>query len=80
MPKTVFDKPKSKYEKLLILIQGTAKVKGKSNPEIASMAGLAESTIYTRFRKPETFSLDELSRIGRGLNIPIEELRQCIKY
>ena len=79
MPRTVFD-PKRKYSKLLTLIVGTAKVQGKLNPEIANMAGIGEATIYARYRHPENFSLDELAGIGRGLNIPIDELRQCIMY
>ena len=79
MPKTIFDK-KSKYDKLLALILGTARVKGKSNSELALMTDLGESTIYTRFRHPENFTLGEVVQLGRGLNIPIEELRQSIMY
>ncbi len=79
MPKTVFDK-KPRCEKLHALLIGTARAKGKLNPELARMAGLGESTIYTRFKHPENFTIDEILRIGRGLNIPIEELRQAIIY
>ena len=79
MPRTIFEK-KRKCEKLLTLIVGTAKVNGKLNPEIAKMAGVGEATIYARYRNPENFTLDEITKIGRGLNIPIEELRQCITY
>ena len=79
MPKTIFEKPR-KYDKLMTLIIGNAAVKGKSRPDIAHIAGIAESTIYTRFRAPENFTIDEILRLGRGLNIPIEELRQAITY
>ena len=79
MPKTVFEK-KPKHDKLMTLILGTAKVNGKRNPEIAKMAGVGEATIYARFKTPGNFTLDELTGIGRGLNIPIEELRQAITY
>ena len=30
--------------------------------------------------EPENMTLDELTCLGRGLNIPIEDLRQCITY
>lgn len=79
MPRTVFEK-KNRYDKLMTLIVGTAKVQGRQNPELARMAGLGESTLYTRFRHPENFTLAELTGICRGLNIPIEELRQTITY
>lgn len=75
MPKTIFEK-KPKYEKLMTLILGTAKVNGKLNHEIAHMAGVGEATIYARYRHPEKFTLDELEGIRRGLNIPIEDFRQ----
>ncbi len=79
MPRTIFEK-KSKYDKLLVLIRGNIDVSKKSQKEIAAMIDCHENTLLARFRHPEEFKIDELLRIGRGLNIPIEEIRQCIQY
>lgn len=79
MPKTVFDK-KPKYSKLTTLLRGTAITEGKTYEDIAVMLSCNKNTIAARFKHPENFTIDELTRIGRGLNIPIEELRQAIQY
>ena len=79
MSKTVFDKH-SKYDKLIALIRGTAITKDKTYTDIGNMIGRNQNTVTSRIKNPETFTIEEISRIGRGLNIPIEELRQCIRY
>ena len=79
MPHTVFDQ-KKKFNKLMSLLRGTADVNGKNFTDLGNMVGVTSKTITERFKHPENITLDELTRIGRGLNIPIEELRQCIMY
>ncbi|MFB0919754.1 MAG: hypothetical protein QMB62_02555 [Oscillospiraceae bacterium] len=79
MPHTIFEK-KSPYAKLTALIIGTANVNGKSKSDMSHIMGVSESTYYLRTKKPENMTLGELLRTGRGLNIPIEEIRQCIIY
>lgn len=79
MPKTVFDKPR-KYDKLLSLLRGTALTNCKTYIDLGKMIGCNQNTMVSRFKHPEKFTLDELTHMGRGLNIPIEELRQSITY
>jgi len=79
MPRTVFDQ-KRKYDKLVGVLRGNAITSNKTYADIGKMVGRSEQTIVARFKSPESFTLDELTRIGRGLNIPIEEFRQCIMY
>ncbi|NLH02502.1 MAG: hypothetical protein GX488_11640 [Clostridiales bacterium] len=80
MPRTVFDAQKHKYDKLLALILGTATVAEKTYEDIGGMIGCTKNTITARFKHPENLTLGELTRIGRGLNIPIDDLRQSIQY
>ena len=79
MPRTVFDK-KNKYERLLSLIRGTADVKDKNFTDIGNMIGRTSDTVTARFKNPENITLGELYRIGRGLDLAIEDIRQCIQY
>jgi hypothetical protein len=79
MPRTLFDK-RPRYSKLLDLINGRAKTDGITRVMLAEMIGHTEPTMIARMQHPENFTLDELARIGRGLHIPIEELRQAIQY
>jgi len=79
MPRTIFDK-RNKYGKMLSLLRGTALTNGKNYEDIGNMIGCSSKTVTSRFKRPETITLDELTRIGRGLNIPIDEVRQCIHY
>ena len=80
MPRTVFDQQRHKYDKLMALILGRAEVSGKNYTDIGNMVNKSSKTITDRFKHPDSLTLGELERIGRGLNIPIEELRQCITY
>jgi len=79
MPKTIFEKPR-KYDKLAALLRGNAFTQGKSYIDIGTMINCHQNTVVARFKHPENFTLDEVTRLGRGLNIPIEELRQAIQY
>ena len=37
-------------------------------------------TLRSRKKSPQDFSLKELLKLGRALDIPIEELRDAIRY
>lgn len=79
MPRTIFDKPK-KWDALKALVIGTAGVQGKKTAHLAPILDCAPSTVYSRMEDPGSFTLDEIIKLGRGLNIPIDELRQAIRY
>lgn len=40
----------------------------------------ARTEATRRFKDPGTLTLDELTALGCGLHIPIEELRAAIRY
>jgi hypothetical protein len=63
-----------------MLIYGNAAVNNKSTVDLSVIIGCTPPTMYARLKHPENFTLNELSKIGLALHIPIEELRQCITY
>lgn len=67
-------------EKLVALIWGNAAVRGMTTPELGAKAKISRSQIYRYKKNPEDISVGELRRIGRALGIPIEELREAIRY
>ena len=80
MTRSRYDQKTKRYQKLIVLIWGTVSAKDITIERLATAIGVSDSTIYSRKRNPGDFSIEELCRIGRHLNIPIEELRQCITY
>lgn len=67
-------------EKIVALIWGTAAAAGLTTEELGAKAKISRSRIYARKNKPEDLTLRELRSIGRALNIPIDELREAIRY
>ena len=47
---------------------------------LAEKAGMTPQTLRARKKSPQDFSLKELLKLGRALDIPIEELRDAIRY
>ena len=75
MARTILDKRPSK---LFILLNGAAA--GKSADELANILNKSPGTTRKRMRQPEDLTLAELKRLGRGLHISIDDLRQAITY
>lgn len=67
-------------EKIIALIWGAAAVNGLNNEQLCARVKLSPTTLHRRRVKPEDFTLGELRRIGRALNIPVEDLRAAIRY
>lgn len=72
-------------EKIVALIWGAASANKLTNTGICEKVSrgtfrLTRQTLANRKKNPEDFTLGELRRLGRALNIPIEELRQAIRY
>ena len=76
MPRTKADQRNHRFNKVIVLIWGNMEAKDIDMDKFSCAVGINKATLYRRKKKPENFSLDELSRIGRYLGIPIEELRQ----
>lgn len=79
MPATKFQK-KPRHFELRVLISGTVKTNETPRAALARMMGCSEPTVTRRFKDPGTLTLDELIALGRGLHIPIDELRAAIRY
>jgi len=79
MPRTKLDKPDSS-KKLVALIAGAAKAEQKTCIDMADILGCSPNTISNRLREPDNFTYGELKKLGRGLHIPLKELRQSITY
>ena len=67
-------------EKLVALIWGMADVRGLTNEQLGDKANISRTTVARRKAKPEDLTIGELRRLGRALGIPIEELREAIRY
>lgn len=67
-------------EKIVALIWGAAAVNGLTNEQLSQKAKLSATTLHRRRVKPEDFTLGELRRIGRALNIPVEDFRAAFRY
>ena len=80
MPRTKLGAINRKYDGITRLIEGYKATTGKTNTEIGKMINRCEDTISARLRKPGELKLDDLLHICRGMNIPIEEVRQNIRY
>lgn len=67
-------------EKIVALIWGAAAVNGLTNEQLGEKAKISRDTLRRRKVKPEDLTLGELRRLGRALNIPVDELRAAIRY
>lgn len=67
-------------EKIVTLIWGTAAARGYDGTQTAERARMSRDTLRRRRIDPEELTLGELRRLGRALGIPIEELREAIRY
>ena len=67
-------------EKLVALIWGMAAARGLTSEELGDKADVSRTTIARRKAHPEDLTVGELRRLGRALGIPIEDLRDAIRY
>lgn len=79
MPYTKLQRKPKHYE-LSRLLNGTVKTSETARASLARMMGCSEPTVTRRFKDPGTLTLDELTALGRGLHIPIDDLRAAIRY
>lgn len=79
MPTTRLQR-KPKHFELSVLITGTVKTNETDRASLARMMGCSEPTVTRRFKDLGSLTLDELIALGRGLHIPIDDLRAAIRY
>jgi len=80
VPRTILDKRRLPHEKLVKLIWGELGPRGYTPVELAEIMGVTPNTARKRMREPGDFTLDELLKICRGLDIPLDALRAAITY
>lgn len=67
-------------EPLIALLWGTMAVQSTSANSMAEKMGMKKSTLYRRKQNPEELTLGEILKMGKALHIPIDDLRQAIRY
>ena len=68
------------HAQLGLLLAGAAVVQDVGAEEIGVMIGCCGKTARSRLRNPGELTVSELTRLGKRLGIPIEELRAAIRY
>lgn len=80
MPKTKLQTRLPSQARLGILLSGSLKLRGYSVSNVSEILDCSEPTARSRLRHPGTFTVDELTRLAKHADIPIEELRAAISY
>lgn len=65
--------------RLIAMIRGEMAAQGVSTEKAAEYAGIARSTLYDLLKSPTKYFRQTL-RLMRGLQIPIEAVRETIAY
>ena len=76
MPRTNLCKRETPHSQL----GGAAAVANVNAEAMAAAIGRSENTARSRIRHPGDLTVSELTRLGKALNIPIDELRAAIRY
>ena len=71
---------KPENDALVKLIWGAAAAEDACQEKVAGMAGFSIRTLQKRKKDPSKFTVEELRKLGRGLHIPIEEMRAALRY
>lgn len=80
MPRTNLCKREVPHARLGQLIAGAAFMRHMNTEQLAAAIGKSENTVRARLRAPGELTVSELTRLGRKLEIPIDELRAAIRY
>jgi uncharacterized protein (DUF2384 family) len=82
MPQTKLSRrlTRSPDEALIAKIWGTVAARGTGIDDLTKACGIPQATLYRRKKTPEPFTLGVLRRIGKYLDIPVEEFRQVAMW
>ena len=80
MARTKNDPRNHKYRKLEVLINGSMTAEKRSLSDMARILDMHENSARKYLRDPSLLTVDMIGRLGRNLHIPIEDMRECIKY
>ena len=80
MPRTNLCKVEVPHAQLGRLISGYAAQRRAPTAKLASYIGKSENTTLSRIRHPGDLTVSEIVALCKGLEIPIAELRDAIRY
>lgn len=80
MPRTKLQTRQPPHAQLGQLIAGAAFMRQMNTEQLAAAIGRSENTVRARLRSLGELTVSELTRLGRKLGIPIDELRAAIHY
>jgi len=80
MPRTKSSIRDERHQKLRLLIHGYAKSGEKKLDDISGILGICEKTASKYLRRPEQLPLEKLLKLARNLHIPIEDVRDSLRY
>lgn len=80
MPRTNLCRREKPHAQLGRLLAGAAWDRKIGMEAIGATIGRNRNTASARMHDPGSLTVDELVRLGRKLQIPIEELRAAIRY
>ncbi len=80
MPRTNLCKREIPHQRVGALIAGAAIQQDMSIGDLGPIIGASANTARARIKAPGELTLSELTRLGKCLGIPIEELRAAIRY
>ncbi len=80
MPRTNLCKREVPHQRVGALIAGAAIQQDMSIGDLGPIIGTSANTARARIKAPGELTLSELTRLGKYLGIPIEELRAAIRY
>ena len=80
MPKTNLCKREVPHAQLARLIIGFLGLRHNPAADVAAILNCSENTARSRLKNPGEMTVSELTSLGRGLHIPIEDLRASIRY
>ena len=68
------------HNDLIVVINGYVALREKSLDDLCEIFRASENTVRKYLRSPEKMSHEMLMKLGRNLHIPIDEMRDCIRY
>jgi hypothetical protein len=80
MPTSNLDKHNDKYGKLGRLINGAVSWDEKTYTEVGAVLGLKWRAAKRYLKNPEKMTVEQLLKLSRRLNIPIDDLRATMRY
>ena len=80
MPKVELLLDAKRYRDLRVRCHGYFAESNRTRGDVGKALGVSGRMVTDYLDNPENMKLTQLLKMARNLNIPIEELRECIRY